>query len=120
MLEWVKQQGYTVGGMLATTLWAATLRRARRIACAFFRAAAIKMITTLLPCELARAVEEIDAGQAIRLIFSVDRLGRGWRSFRILRSRSPPLFASRSRSRTIATSSQRRRVQKTMSSTAIR
>jgi hypothetical protein len=77
MLEWVKQQGYTVGGMLDNDIVgsdspASGLHRVR-----LFSGSGNQDDNDSPSREMARAIEEIDGRQAIRLIFNIDRLGRG-------------------------------------------
>jgi hypothetical protein len=77
MLEWVKQQGYTVGGMLDDDIVGDDLRPG-----APHRVRLFSGNGEIDDCdgpsrELARAVEEIDGRAAIRMIFRVDRYGRG-------------------------------------------
>ncbi|HEV2387861.1 MAG TPA: M28 family metallopeptidase [Candidatus Acidoferrales bacterium] len=77
MLEWVKQQGYTVGGMLDNDIVGADsapggLHRVR-----LFSGGGQVDDADSPSRELARRIEEIDGRAAIRLIFRVDRLGRG-------------------------------------------
>ena len=77
MLAWVKQQGYTVGGMLDNDIVGAdsapgALHRVR-----LFSGAGNQDDADSPSRELARAIEEIDGRDAIRMIFSLDRLGRG-------------------------------------------
>jgi hypothetical protein len=77
MLEWVKQQGYTVGGMLDNDIvgsdtFTSVPHRAR-----LFSGSGDQDDSDSSSRELARAIEEIDGRQAVRLIFIIDRLGRG-------------------------------------------
>jgi hypothetical protein len=77
MLEWVKHQGYTVGGMLDNDIvgsdtFTSVPHRAR-----LFSGSGGQDDSDSPSRELARAIEEIDGRQAVRLIFIVDRLGRG-------------------------------------------
>ena len=77
MLEWVKQQGYTVGGMLDNDIVgsdpaAGGLHRVR-----LFSGSGNQDDNDSPSREMARAVEEIAGRQAVRLIFNIDRLGRG-------------------------------------------
>ncbi|MEY2396126.1 MAG: hypothetical protein QOF94_2471, partial [Acidobacteriaceae bacterium] len=76
LLDWLKQQGYTVGGMLDDDIVGAdpgpgAPRRVRLFS------GNGEIEDCVSPSrELARAVEEIDGRSAIRLIFRVDRYGR--------------------------------------------
>jgi hypothetical protein len=77
LLEWTKQQGYTVGGMLDDDIVGSDRvpgapRRVR-----LFSGSGDRDHPDPPSREMARAIEEIDGRQAIRLIFSIDRLGRG-------------------------------------------
>jgi hypothetical protein len=77
MVEWVKQQGYTVGGMLDDDIVGDDLQPG-----APHRVRLFSGNSDIDDCdgssrELARAVEEIDGRAAIRMIFRVDRYGRG-------------------------------------------
>jgi hypothetical protein len=77
MLEWVKRQRYTVGGMLDNDIvgsdtFTSVPHRAR-----LFSGSGEQDDSDSPSRELARAIEEIDGRQAVRLIFIVDRLGRG-------------------------------------------
>src|SRR3984885_13028753 len=77
MVEWVKQQGYTVGGMLDDDIVGDDLQPG-----APHRVRLFSGNGEIDDCdgpsrELARAVEEIDGRSAIRMIFRVDRYGRG-------------------------------------------
>jgi hypothetical protein len=77
MLDWVKEQGYTVGGMLDDDIVGADLTPGGPHRVRLFSGSG-----TIDDCdspsrELARAIEEIDGRSAIRMIFRVDRYGRG-------------------------------------------
>jgi hypothetical protein len=77
MVEWIKQQGYTVGGMLDDDIVGDDLQPG-----APHRVRLFSGNGEIDDCdgpsrELARAVEEIDGRAAIRMIFRVDRYGRG-------------------------------------------
>ena len=77
MVSWVKEQGYTVGGMLDNDIVGAdstpgALHRVR-----LFSGIGQQDDGDSPSRELARAIEEIDGREAVRLIFSLDRLGRG-------------------------------------------
>lgn len=77
MLSWVKQQGYTVGGMLDNDIVGADSALGAPHRVRLFSGTGDQDDADSPSRELARAVEEIDGGDAIRLIFSLDRLGRG-------------------------------------------
>src|SRR5712672_249969 len=77
LLEWAKQQGYTIGGMLDDDIVGDD--RSPR---APHRVRLFSGNGEIDDCdspgrELARAIEEIDGRQHIRMIFRVDRYGRG-------------------------------------------
>lgn len=77
MLAWVKQQGYTVGGMLDNDIVGADSAPGAPHRVRLFSGAGDVDDADSSSRELARAIEEIDGREAIRLIFSLDRLGRG-------------------------------------------
>jgi peptidase M28-like protein len=77
LLEWAKQQGYTIGGMLDDDIVGAD-----RSPGAPHRVRLFSGNGEIDDCdspgrELARAIEEIDGREAIRMVFRVDRYGRG-------------------------------------------
>jgi hypothetical protein len=77
LLEWAKQQGYTIGGMLDDDIVGDDPAPG-----APHRVRVFSGNGEIDDCdspgrELARAIEEIDGREAIRLIFRVDRYGRG-------------------------------------------
>jgi hypothetical protein len=77
LVEWLKQQGYTVGGMLDDDIVGAD-----RAPGGPHRVRVFSGNGEIDDCdsssrELARAIEEIDGREAIRMIFRVDRFGRG-------------------------------------------
>ncbi len=77
LMEWAKLQGYTVGGMLDDDIVGAD-----PAAGAPHRVRLFSGNGEIDDCdspsrELARAIEEIDGRAAIRLVFRVDRYGRG-------------------------------------------
>jgi hypothetical protein len=77
MLEWVKQQGYTVGGMLDNDIVGSDSAAGGPHRVRLFSGSGDADDSDSPSRELARAVEEINGRQAIRLIFNIDRLGRG-------------------------------------------
>jgi hypothetical protein len=77
MLEWVKQHGYTVGGMLDNDIVGSDSAGGGPHRVRLFSGSGDADDSDSPSRELARAVEEIDGREAIRLIFSIDRLGRG-------------------------------------------
>src|ERR1700730_2856317 len=77
LLEWAKQQGYTIGGMLDDDIVGADPAPG-----APHRVRLFSGNGGIDDCDspgraLARAIEEIDGRQSIRMIFRVDRYGRG-------------------------------------------
>ena len=77
MLEWVKQQGYTVGGMLDNDIVGSDSAAGAAHRVRLFSGSGNADDSDSPSRELARAIEEIDGRQAIRLNFVIDRLGRG-------------------------------------------
>ena len=77
LLEWTKQQGYTVGGMLTDDIVGADSAPAGPHRVRLFSGNGDIEDCDSPSRELARAIEEIDGRDAIRLIFRVDRYGRG-------------------------------------------
>lgn len=77
MLEWVKQQGYTVGGMLDNDIVGSDPAAGAPHRVRLFSGSGDQDDSDSPSRELARAIEEIDGRQAVRLNFVVDRLGRG-------------------------------------------
>src|SRR6266853_76211 len=77
LLDWLKQQGYTVGGMLDDDIVGAdpAPRAPHRVR--LFSGNGDIDDADSPSRELARTVEEIDGRAAIRMIFRVDRYGRG-------------------------------------------
>lgn len=77
MLQWVRQQGYSVGGMLdddiVGSVSAASAERRIRV----FSGEGTVQDNDSSSRELARAVEEIVGVQTIRLVPALDRPGRG-------------------------------------------
>jgi hypothetical protein len=77
LLEWTKQQGYTVGGMLDDDIVGADPVPGAPHRVRLFSGNGEIDDADSSSRELARAVEEIDGRAAIRMIFRVDRYGRG-------------------------------------------
>jgi hypothetical protein len=77
MVEWVKQQGYTVGGMLDDDIVGDDLRPGAPHRVRLFSGNGEIDDCDGSSRELARAIEEIDGRSAVRMIFRVDRYGRG-------------------------------------------
>lgn len=77
LLEWVKEQGYTVGGMMDNDIVGAdTVPGGPHRVRVFSGNGEIEDADSPAR-ELARAIEEIDGRSAIRMIFRQDRYGRG-------------------------------------------
>jgi Peptidase family M28 len=77
LVEWAKQQGYTVGGMLDDDIVGADSAAGAPHRVRLFSGNGEIDDADSPSRELARAVEEIDGRAAIRMIFRVDRYGRG-------------------------------------------
>jgi Peptidase family M28 len=77
LLEWAKQQGYTIGGMLDDDIVGADLSPGAPHRVRLFSGNGEIDDCDSPGRELARAVEEIDGRENIRMIFRVDRYGRG-------------------------------------------
>src|SRR5207245_10103932 len=77
LLEWVKQQGYTVGGMLDDDIVGADPAPGPPRRVRLFSGNGEIDDADSLSRELARAIEEIDGRAAVRMIFRIDRYGRG-------------------------------------------
>jgi hypothetical protein len=77
MVDWVKQQGYTVGGMLDDDIVGDDLQPGAPHRVRLFSGNGEIDDCDSSSRELARAIEEIDGRSAIRMVFRVDRYGRG-------------------------------------------
>ncbi|MGC1482696.1 MAG: M28 family peptidase [Candidatus Acidiferrum sp.] len=77
MLEWVKQQGYAVGGMMDNDIVGADPAPGGPHRVRVFSGNGDIEDCDSPSRELARAIEEIDGRSAIRMIFRLDRYGRG-------------------------------------------
>jgi hypothetical protein len=77
MVQWVKDQGYTVGGMLDDDIVGADLAPGAPHRVRLFSGGGNQDDADSSSRELARAIEEIDGRDTIRLMFALDRLGRG-------------------------------------------
>ena len=77
LVEWTKQQGYTVGGMFTDDIVGADSAPGGPHRVRLFSGNGEIEDGDSPSRELARAIEEIDGRDAIRLIFRVDRYGRG-------------------------------------------
>jgi len=77
LVDWVKQQGYTVGGMLDDDIVGADSAAGAPHRVRLFSGNGEIDDADSPSRELARAIEEIDGRSAIRMIFRQDRYGRG-------------------------------------------
>jgi hypothetical protein len=77
LVDWVKQQGYTVGGMLDDDIVGADTAPGGPHRVRLFSGNGEIDDADSPARELARAIEEIDGRGAIRMIFRQDRYGRG-------------------------------------------
>jgi hypothetical protein len=77
LLEWTKQQGYTVGGMLDDDIVGADSAPGGPHRVRLFSGNGEIDDADSLSRELARTVEEIDGREAVRMIVRIDRYGRG-------------------------------------------
>jgi hypothetical protein len=77
LLDWAKQQGYTVGGMLDDDIVGADAAPGAPHRVRLFSGNGEIDDADSPSRELARTIEEIDGRAAIRMIFRVDRYGRG-------------------------------------------
>jgi len=77
LLDWLKQQGYTVGGMLDDDIVGADPAPGGPHRVRLFSGNGEIDDADSPSRELARAVEEIDGQAAIRIVFRIDRYGRG-------------------------------------------
>ncbi|HVS88522.1 MAG TPA: M28 family metallopeptidase [Candidatus Acidoferrum sp.] len=77
LLEWAKQQGYTIGGMLDDDIVGADSAPGAPHRVRLFSGNGELDDADSPSRELARAVEEIDGRAAIRMVFRIDRYGRG-------------------------------------------
>jgi len=77
LVEWLKQRVYTVGGMLDDDIVGADPSPSGPHRVRLFSGNGELDDADSPSRELARAVEEIDGREAIRMIFRVDRYGRG-------------------------------------------
>jgi len=77
LLEWAKQQGYTIGGMLDDDIVGADTAPGAPHRVRLFSGNGELDDADSPSRELARLIEEIDGRGAIRLVFRQDRYGRG-------------------------------------------
>lgn len=77
LVEWTKQQGYTVGGMMTDDIVGADPAPGGPHRVRLFSGNGEIEDADGASRELARAIEEIDGREAIRMVFRLDRYGRG-------------------------------------------
>ena len=77
MLKWIEDQGYSVGGMLDDDIVGADSAAGGPHRVRVFSGNGDQDDNDSPSRELARTIEEIDGRDAIRLVFSMDRMGRG-------------------------------------------
>jgi Peptidase family M28 len=77
LVEWLKEKGYTVGGMLDDDIVGDDLLSGAPHRVRLFSGNGEIDDADSPSRELARAIEEIDGVSAIRMVFRVDRYGRG-------------------------------------------
>jgi hypothetical protein len=77
LLQWTKQQGYTIGGMLDDDIVGADMAPGGPHRVRLFSGNGDIDDCDSPSRELARAIEEIDGAAAVRMVFRVDRYGRG-------------------------------------------
>jgi hypothetical protein len=77
LVDWLKEKGYTVGGMLDNDIVGDDLSPGGPHRVRLFSGNGEIEDCDSLSRELARAIEEIDGAAAIRMVFRVDRYGRG-------------------------------------------
>jgi hypothetical protein len=77
LMDWAKQQGYTVGGMLDDDIVGADPAAGAPHRVRLFSGNGEIDDADSPSRELARTIEEIDGRAAIRMIFRIDRYGRG-------------------------------------------
>ena len=77
LLDWTKEHGYTVGAMLDDDIVGADSAPGAPHRVRLFSGGGQADDGDSTSREMARAIEEIDGTEAIRLVFFVDRLGRG-------------------------------------------
>ncbi len=77
LLEWTKLRGYTVGGMLDSDIVGADFAPGAPHRVRVFSGNGDSDDCDSPSRELARAIEEMDGRASIRLIFRIDRFGRG-------------------------------------------
>jgi hypothetical protein len=77
LVEWTKQQGYTVGGMMTDDIVGADPAPGGPHRVRLFSGNGEIEDADGPSRELARAIEEIDGRDAVRMVFRLDRYGRG-------------------------------------------
>src|SRR6202011_4055507 len=89
LLEWAKQQGYTIGGMLDDDIVGDDPSPGAPHRVRLFSGNGEIDDCDSPARELARAIEEIDGRENIRMIFRVDRYGRGGEPYPFYKARWP-------------------------------
>ena len=89
MVDWVKQQGYTVGGMLDDDIVGADFATGAPHRVRLFSGNGDIDDADSSSRELARTIEEINGRAAIRLVFRQDRYGRGGDHYPFYKAGSP-------------------------------
>ncbi len=89
LVEWVKQQGFTVGGMLDDDIVGANSVPGEPNRVRVFSGNGELDDADSSSRELARAIEEIDGRDAVRMVFRVDRYGRGGDHYPFYKAGSP-------------------------------
>src|SRR5258708_23881933 len=89
LLDWLKQQGYTVGGMLDDDIVGADPALGAPHRVRLFSGNGEIEACVSPSRELARAVEEIDGRGAIRMIFPLNPYGRAPTPYPLFKSRPP-------------------------------
>ncbi len=118
LLAWLQQKGYTVGGMLDDDIVGDDLAPGAPHRVRLFSGNGEIDDCDSTSRELARAIEEIDGRSAIRMVFRVDRHGRGGDHYPFYKVGPLRQSVSPSRSK-ITTTSTRRHAPRTVSNTAI-
>lgn len=88
LVDYLRDKGYTVGGMLDDDIVGADFAPGAPHRVRLFSAGGVEGADTPSR-ELARAVEEIDSPEAVRLIFREDRFGRGGDHMPFIQAGSP-------------------------------
>ena len=89
MLQWIGEQGYIVGGMLDDDIVGADFTPGAPHRVRLFSGNGETDDADSASRELARAIEETNGSSAIRMIFRVDRYGRGGDHYPFYKAGSP-------------------------------